>query len=359
VGLRLWRCPADVTLQVLCLLHSSEVCALILACKTTRAACSIQNYVVMPHLILSSKIASAQLKRVWLPRTLWLEGRDLDAAASKLLLDGLECTGAQAARALVTLDLRNTKLFSPISLVSVARSCRNLRSLNVSRTRLRDLGACHLLNGLVLDPFSGCHSPHTALKVLSLEDNRLTAAVGVQLARVVVDTPLEVLLLASNELGDEGVEAIAAALVGRPRDHFLRHDCLAQVHHNVKLTRLDVSRNRIGCAGVAALISSLSNNRIMCTAAPELRILEAGGNESIGQGLTEPCSASHSLTSGLQAAQGLEQLHLWKCGLGDSAYSLIAECLPPNATMVNLATNPFSASLRKMIMDDIRGIVAL
>jgi len=256
------------------------------------------------------------------------------------------------------LDLRNTKLFSPISLVSVARSCRNLRSLNVSRTRLRDLGACHLLNGLVLDPFSGCHSPHSALKVLALEDNRLTAAVGVQLARVVVDTPLEVLLLASNELGDEGVEAIAGALAGVPRDHFLRHGRLAQVH-NVKLTRLDVSRNRIGCAGAAALISSLSNNRIMCTAAPQLRILEAGGNESIGQGLTEPCSASLSLTSGLQAAQGLEQLHLWKCGLGDSAYSLIAESLPPNATMVNLATNPFSASLRKMIMDDIRGIVAL
>lgn len=333
------------------MIHADDVCSLLLACKTTRAACSIHTsagwYTVLPHLILSSKMCVAQLKRVWLPRTLWLEGRDLDAAACQSLLTGLECTGARAARALLSLDLRNTKVCSPISLVSVARSCRSLRSLNVSRTRLRDLGASHLLGGLVLDPLTGSHSPHATLRVLALEDNRLTAAIGQELARVVMETPLEVLLLASNELGDEGVEAIAAALAGP--------SCLKPADgsaESARLTRLDVSRNRLSSAGLANLVKSLNCNRT-------LRTLELGGNEKIGPGIAASTDCAASLVSGLMAAQGLEQIHLWKCGLGDYAYNLIAESLPANIAVVNLATNPFSSALKKSIVEDYRGIIRL
>lgn len=209
----------------------------------------------MPHLALSRKLCGAQLKRIWLPRTMWLEGRGLDAAGCQLLLTSLECTGAMAARALVSLDLRNSKISNHTSLVTVVRSCRSLRSLNVSRTRLRDIGAYHLLNGLVYDPISGEPSPHPALRILALEDNKITAAVGPDLARVVEDTPLQELLLASNELGDEGAEALAAALASQTGDW----RCVAAAAAG-GLVRLDVSRNRIDALGFVALIEALRKN---------------------------------------------------------------------------------------------------
>lgn len=352
ISLRLWRCPPDVTLEVLCLIHPDDVCALLVASKTTRAACSVHTstgwHTVLPHLILTSKLCGTPLKRIWLPRTLWLEGRDLDSSACRSLLAGLECTGSRAARALLTLDLRNTKVCNPISLVSVTRACRSLCSLNVSRTRLRDLGASHLLGGLVFDPLTGSRSPHPALRVLALEDNRLTAAIGRELARVVVETPLEVLLLASNELGDEGVEAIAAGIAERPDPLQLRDGNGG----GGRLTRLDVSRNRLSSSGLAALVSSLSCNRT-------LRILEAGGNEKIGSSIAASTDCAASLASGLMSAKALEEIHLWKCGLGDAGYNLIAESLPPNIAVVNLATNDFSSTHVKMIAASSRGIIRL
>lgn len=352
VGLRLWHCPADLTLEVLCFVHADDVCSLLLTCKTARAACCIHTpegwYTVLPHLILSSKMCAAQLKRVWWPRTLWLEGRDLDAAACQSLLNGLECTGASAAKALLALDLRNTKLASPISLVSVARSCRSLCSLNLSRTRLRDLGASHLLGGLVFDPLTGGHSPHTRLRFLSLEDNRLTAAIGRELARVILETPLEVLLLGSNDLRDVGAGAIADAIAGRKNSSCVKIN--SSTAGSVRLTRLDISRNSISSSGFAAVVSSLASNR-------SLRILEAGGNEKIGPDLTASSDCATSVSSGLMAARGLAELHIWKCGLGDSAFNLIAESLPPNIAVVNLASNLFSSSLKRLIVED--GVIRL
>lgn len=357
-GLRLWRCPADVTLEVLCFIHADDVCALVLACKTTRGACSVHSskawYMVLPHLILSSKRCSSQLKKIWLPRTMWLEGRDLDKTACKQLFTGLECTGANAARALVTLDLRNTKLCSAVALVSVTRACRSLRCLDLSRTRLRDVGADHLLGGLVWDPLTGDHSPHATLRVLSLEDNRLTAAVGRRLARVVTDTQLEELLLGCNQLEDEGVEAIAEALAGKAcNDSCLTTGRTRAALEDVRLTRLDVSRNHIGSSGLRAFIGSLSSNRT-------LRILEVGGNERIGPGIAASVECAASVAAGLQGAQGLKQIHLWKCGLDDAiATHLISESFPSSLAVVNLATNSFSATMKKLISEDCRGIIRL
>lgn len=355
-GLGLWRCPAEVTLQVLCFIQSSDICELILTCKTTRAACSIHTsagwFLVLPHLILSSnaKIASAQLKRVWLPHTLWLEGRDLDAAACQTLLKGLECTGAKAARALRTLDLRNTRNCSASSVVAVARSCRSLCSLNLSRTRLRDLGASHLLGSLIFDPLTGSRSPHLTLRVLMLDDNRLSAAVGKQLARVVQETPLEVLGLACNELGDEGVEAIAEAFTGEMEGGC--HRPTSDDAPSVRLTRLDVSRNRIGANGMRSLIGALKFNRT-------LRSLEMGGNERIGPGLAASSVCAGCIASSLQVAKGLEELHLWKCGLADAAYNLISASLPPNIAVANLATNNFSSTVRTFILEARCGVIRL
>jgi Ran GTPase-activating protein (RanGAP) involved in mRNA processing and transport len=187
------------------------------------------------------------------------------------------------------------------------------------------------------------------LRFLALEDNRLTAGTAEDLARIIAETHLEVLLLASNDLQDEGIEAIAdaIALQGNHSD-----SQMCGYAKKTRLKRLDVSRNRVGASGLIALLNSLRCNRT-------LKILEAGGNEKIGPGVVDSGDCAASLASGLVAAKGLEQIHLWKCGLGDGACSLIAESLPAQISVVNLATNPLSCSLRKFITELPRGVIRI
>lgn len=175
-----------------------------------------------------------------------------------------------------------------------------------------------------------------------MEDNRLSSSVGEDLAQLITETSIEVLNLGSNQLGDEGVEAIAGALSGKISGGRFRPT--AELAAGVRLTRLDVSRNSVGSKGFQAMISALSVNHTV-------RNLEIGGNDDIGPGIAASTECAGCIASSLLAAQGLEELHLWKCGLADAAYDLIAESLPPNIAVANLATNNFSANVRDFILE--------
>jgi Leucine-rich repeat (LRR) protein len=242
---------------------------------------------------------------------------------------------------------------SPVPLVGIARSCRSLDYLNISRTRLKDFGASHVVSGLLTDKMTGVRSPHTTLRFLALEENRITASTGSVLAQAVAEMPsLEVLLLAGNELGDEGVQALASVIGGDAScctdDYSLGTRSVSIPLDGPRLTRLDVSKNQLTAYGLISLVTALGTNS-------RLRSLELGGNEKIGIGITQ-AEFAYDVASGLLCAKGLRRLHLWRCGFRDDACNLIAESLPPNIEAVNLASNLFSAACRHQLLQTSRVI---
>jgi hypothetical protein len=144
--------------------------------------------------------------------------------------------------------------------------------------------------------------------------------------------PIEALFLARNELGDQGAQAIA--------------DALTHEEHrasNAKLLRLDVSENQLSAAGLAALLGALASNRT-------LQSLSAGGNERIGGGLVACPDTAQEITAGLKAAMALQDLHLWRCGMSDTACRVVLSARRPHLMLLNLAANPFSAELRSQLL---------
>jgi len=330
-GSRLWRLLGDLAHEVLCFLRPESVCELVRASSILRSAGAVQVSsfwrLVTPHVQLDSRSCADVLEHVWLPQTRWLEARSLNAKASRSLMTSLSLPGPKAVSGLLALDLRYSKVADTLAVVNVARSCRSLRSLDLSRTRLRDEGAKELIKGLLCDPMTGARSPHRELRVLSLEENDLTQAVAPELAELALQVPLEALVLARNQLGDDGAEVLASTA--------LAEDGFGQS----RLTRLDLSENRLEVAGLAALLDALGSNTF-------LRSLDVGGNERIGSALTGSTELMEKVADGLKSASNLCDLHIWRCGLSDAVCLLVVGAQPPQLSLLNIAMNPLSSELR-------------
>ncbi|CAE8611159.1 unnamed protein product, partial [Polarella glacialis] len=80
-----------------------------------------------------------------------------------------------------------------------------------------------------------------------------------------------------------------------------------------------------------------------------LRSLDLGGNEQIGTGLTSSQECAQEVASSLGQV-GLQDLHLWRCGLGDAACALVVDAKPPRLKLLNLAANPLSAALKSKLL---------
>jgi len=182
------------------------------------------------------------------------------------------------------------------------------------------------------DPFTGVYNPHRALRRLALEANGLTGDIGPILGRALLSMPLEALVLARNELGDKGAQALAKALTDE--EHRNR---------NAQLQQLDVSENQLSAAGLAALLGALGSNQA-------LQSLDAGGNERIGGGLLCNPDCAQEVTAGLASATTLQDLRLWRCGLSDVACRMVVEARSQHLVLLNLAANPFSADFRSRLL---------
>lgn len=322
--------------EVLSFLDALWIAELVCTCATLRAAGSVQyagtSCLLAPHLRLCSTNCTLTLDHVWLPSTMWLEAKSLNTQSSHQLFTAMARPGPRAAHALLQLDLTNTRISCTQTLVARVRANAGLRSLILSRTRLRDSGADAILQGLISDPSTGLHNPHRALRRLAMEANSLTGDIGPVLGRALLSMPLEALLLARNELGDTGAQALAEALADE--EHRTR---------NAQLQRLDVSENQLSAAGLAALLGALGSNH-------SLQSLNAGGNERIGGGLLCNPDCAQEVTSGLASATALQDLHLWRCGLSDVACRMVVEARPRQLMLLNLAANPFSADLRSQLL---------
>lgn len=288
---------------------------------------------VSPHLQLTTRLVGAALQKVWLPHTRWLEAQELNPKACRVLCAALERTGVKAVKSLVSLDLRNTKVENAQALAKVVRACQGLEVLHLGRAKLKD-SADLIMRAFLFDPVTGVKSPHRQLRVLGLEENSLTSLAGNLLADTIRCLPLQELLLARNELGDDGAKAIAEAI--------LEGSCGWEGYGSC-LTRLDLSENRIAAVGLAALFGALCDNR-------SLQSLDLGGNEQIGVGLASSSQCFQEVALSLGAATGLRDLHMWRCGLSDAACVMVVEAQPPQLTLLNLAANPFSASLRTRLL---------
>jgi hypothetical protein len=137
--------------------------------------------------------------------------------------------------ALVRLDMSSTGL-GPSGAVALAvglAACRSLSWLDLSRNELKDEGIEALAAALGSEGGGGC-----ALSTLALNTNEVRAGGAAALARLCATTSIATLELGDNLLKDEGARAIADVLSGRFR--------LAGRHH---LRSLDVRSNGIGPKG--------------------------------------------------------------------------------------------------------------
>eukprot|EP00929_Paragymnodinium_shiwhaense_P114376 TRINITY_DN8274_c0_g1_i1.p1 TRINITY_DN8274_c0_g1~~TRINITY_DN8274_c0_g1_i1.p1 ORF type:complete len:1713 (-),score=434.82 TRINITY_DN8274_c0_g1_i1:103-5241(-) len=397
----------DLTFEILCFLGHCSIGRLTQTFTGLRAACSQPlegggRRIVLPHLHLCTKSAGELLRRAWMPRVLCLEAMNLGTAARGDLLEAFRRSD-QAPRALVSLDLTHTRLGSDSAelLVGVLRGCWGLRSLNLNQANLKDEGVENLADGLVFNPTTGNYDPHRALRCLSLRENGFTDAAGPALATLLRGLPLEHFDLAQNQLGDGATRCLAHALVGNETKAkavsadcscFICRRCAAvatpkalaarpsavvrsplkrptssskaakpaavppvcepivyavAASSNHRLARLNLAQNEVTATGFMVLAGALGVNRT-------LESLDIGGNEFLGKTLAELGEPEQDeLANGLCMAKSLRDLHLWKCGLGDVAFRVLAKAQPPHLELLNLSMNRFSPSLKDALMREL------
>lgn len=353
-GVKLWAALAELTFEVLCFLPAPCIHALACVAVELLELCSFpaaggRHLLRMPRLELHRHTAEQQSQQVWWPNMLWLDSRDVEPQECSSLFAGISRRGPEAPRALLSLEIRSTRLQGHCveSLGSILRMCRGLRTLVLSRTRLRDQGAERIISGLLTeDRQTGCKFPHRALRHLALDENNLTSAFGKHLATAVSGLPaLEVLLLARNELGDSAAVELADALLAGVAA--TTEGSIGATGHfkggGATLMKLDFSENRLSAQGLLALTGILGPHGA-------LRNLDAGGNERIGASIVDTAAHVRGVAAGLRSAVSLIDLHLWRCGLNDEACDLVMDAQPPQLRLLNLAANPFSQELRERLL---------
>jgi len=323
----------DLSVAVFAFVDAGTISQFASASYGLRTASSVKGEggwrLLVPHLSLTSRSCASRLDHAWLPCVRWIHAASLNEKASKSLLVAFERPAPRMTRSLLTLDLSCTKITMTPSMIRVVRACRSLTSLNLSRTKLRDDDAEELAYGLVHDPSTGDFSPHPSLKQLSLDSNGLSGRACREIARAIAAVNLETLQLSRNDLGDAGAEALASAL----------EQDIWRAGSGARLTRLDVSENRISAAGITALFRGLAENRT-------LRTLDAGGNDALGPSLAANPEAQEELFARFAEVAALRELHLWRCGLCDIGCQVLVDSQPPRLTMLNLAGNSLSPSMR-------------
>lgn len=343
LGGPLWTSLAGLSLEILCFLTTESIGRLASAAPALQSLCSVaapggrqgRRLLVAPHGKLTSEKCESWVQQVDLAHVFWIEARDLNPKGSRALLAGLESRGPGSAKALLTLDLRNTRLQgSAHFVVAVLRACLNLRSLNLGRTRLRDEGAEILASGLLAeDSETRLLRAHPRLQTLCLEECGLTKVSGPMLVAAALAMPrLEELVLGRNEIGDETALAIARAL-----------SPLGPCTGGASLTRLDLSENLLTGEGLAELAGALASHGY-------LQSLDVGGNERIGGVMDSKTECAQQVAEGLNSAAALRDLHLWRCGLYDESATLLVDSLPPRLRLLNIAANPFSRELRRKLV---------
>nr|XP_049616912.1 NACHT, LRR and PYD domains-containing protein 12 isoform X4 [Syngnathus scovelli] len=271
-----------------------------LAAGLAKSQCTLQ-VLALRRCNLSEKSCEVLASVLSLSRTL----RQLDLSRNNLGDDGLEALAAGLAKPQCTLQvlrLSHGKLSkkSCNALASVLSSCCSLRKLDLSWNDLGDDGLEALAAGLA--------KPQCTLQVLELENCNLSEKSGEALASVLSSSrTLRELDLSHNDLGDDGLEALAAGLA--------KPQCTLQV---LKLLRCDLSKK--SCEALASVLSSSRT----------LRELDLSNNDLGDDGL-------EALAAGLAKSQcTLQVLKLMSCDLSKKSCEALASVLSSSRTLREL-----------------------
>ncbi|KAM9772486.1 NACHT, LRR and PYD domains-containing protein 3-like isoform 1-T3 [Syngnathus typhle] len=249
--------------------------------------------------------------------------RELDLGYNNLGDDGLEALAAGLAKlqcALQVLKLYGCKLSkkSCEALASVLSSPSSLRELNLSDNDLGDDGLEALAAGLA--------KPQCALQVLKLEECKLSKKSCEALASV-LSSPgsLSELDLGDNDLRDYGLEALAAGLA--------KPQCTLQV---LRLKWCNLSKK--SCEALASVLSSPGSLRKLNLSRNDLG---DDGVEALAAGLAKPQCI-------------LQVLRLKKCNLSKKSCEVLAKALwsnPSHLRELKLNSNDIAAEERQVLAE--------
>ncbi|XP_061124926.1 NACHT, LRR and PYD domains-containing protein 12-like [Syngnathus typhle] len=268
---------------------------------------------------LSKKSCEALATILSLPCSL----RELDLGWNNLGDDGLEALAAGLAKPqcpLQVLKLRLCKLSE--------KSCKALASVLSSPCSLRelDLGANDLGDDGLEALAAGLANPHCTLQVLGLSGCKLSEKSCEALASVLSSLcSLRELDLGWNDLRDDGLEALAIGLA--------KPQCTLQF-----LALMNCKLSKKGCEALASVLSS----------ACSLRKLDLGQNNLCDDGL-------EALAAGLAKPQcTLRVLMLRYCKLSKKSCEALAEALqsnPSHLQALNLWGNDIEEEGRRVVAE--------
>lgn len=259
-----------------------------------------------------------QMYRIWPPCIIYMEARYFKMADASWLIDYLD-QPSDGGRGLQYLDLSFSKLPKDNSLPHYVRASLCLRELNLHHCQMDSKALKRLTEGLTLNN-NGRIDPSRSLRDLNLRDNEIQSDGAAHIATLIQHLPLKRLVLAKNNLQNEGAELLVPAL-----------------RLNKDLLDLDISQNSLSALGVVVLIEALETNST-------LRLLNVGGHPTVGSMRIE------ELATAVGKASGLKELHLWRCGLQDQAFDTIMGSKPVGMRL-NLASNHLSCDLKMRLLE--------
>jgi len=335
VHLKIWDLLPDNIVMILGFLRAGDVGDFTATCPRLRAlgGCSCarkgDKVRIIPNLICSSR--NLRLDCVSLPHVLSLNAQNLNSADVRAMITELNKPQGGVGQ-MSRVDFSNSKIKDPSALSVFLCNAKSMKEVDLGYCDLGDSGTLQVARGLIIHPMTGKRDIHHSLQTLVLRENRLTAHVASVLARMLKFVALKSLMLTRNSIGDEGLAILAEVLL-----------------FNENLKELDISENNASAVGLCSILGSLGNNRT-------LEILDCGGNglemafgDAANPDKKQSTDMAAEVCRSVAAAQGLKELHLWRCGLNDTAFELLKAARPPNMQL-NVASNRFSISLHQKLM---------
>lgn len=231
-------------------------------------------------------------------------------------------------------DFSNSRIRDPTALSTFLCSAKSMKEVDLGYCELGDAATVQVARGLIVHPISGQRDIHHSLQTLILRNNHLTTSVASVIARVLKFVALKSLILSRNSIGDKGIALLAEVLP-----------------FNENLQELDVSENEASAVGLSCILGAVGTNHT-------LQNLDVGGNglemafgDTSNPHKKQSTDMAGEVCRSLAAAQGLKELHLWRCGLSDAAFELLKAARPHNLQL-NLASNKFSISLQAKLMTE-------
>jgi NLR family CARD domain-containing protein 3 len=187
-------------------------------------------------------------------------------------------------------------------LSAIVNGVCQVEELYLGENNLEDSGVAILSNAIIQK------GPESTLSVLDVRSNNLTATGALSMQGLIVNgSNLKTLIISNNELGDNGVMAIARGL---------------QQSSKGSLEKLDVNANIISSVGAVALAMMLRMNKSLS----ELNL----SYNNIGD------EGAVAIAAALQVNKTLRCLSLRRNGIGNNGVQKIAESLPHMSALKEL-----------------------